>query len=53
MLLCCSLPLLLLLVVDGCHLQCLCGGCAQLYDYVTKGCPMCRQPVQQTLKVHG
>ncbi|KAF6263865.1 hypothetical protein COO60DRAFT_1457873 [Scenedesmus sp. NREL 46B-D3] len=29
---------------------CLCAGCVQLYDYAVKGCPICRQPVQQTLK---
>jgi hypothetical protein len=44
--------LLLLVVVAVANLQCLCGGCARLYDYVTKGCPMCRQPVQMTVKVH-
>jgi hypothetical protein len=32
-------------------LQCLCAGCAGLYDYATKGCPICRQPVEETLEV--
>jgi hypothetical protein len=30
-------------------LQCLCAGCAGLYDYAAKGCPMCRQPVEELL----
>jgi predicted amidophosphoribosyltransferase len=30
-------------------LQCLCAGCAELYDYAAKGCPMCRQPVEELL----
>jgi hypothetical protein len=38
---CCCLPLL--------ALQCLCAACAGLYSYAAKGCPMCRQPVEELL----
>ncbi|WIA34163.1 hypothetical protein OEZ86_012523 [Tetradesmus obliquus] len=36
---------------DDAHL-CLCPGCAALYDYAAKGCPMCRRAVVGSIKVY-
>jgi hypothetical protein len=30
---------------------CLCAACFKAYDYKAKGCPMCRQPVEEVIEV--
>ena len=34
-----------------CGHQCLCAACVQIYDPVAKGCPICREPVAQVIRV--